>query len=340
MRPLCPSHPPARVLITGGAGFIGSALARELVERGDDVLAVDDLSCGRPERLPAGARLRLADVERPGALAAALRDEGPFDALVHLAARVGVRAVLRDPEGCRRSNLAGARELVGAVAALPAGRRPRVLAASSSEVYRDRRAPLREGDPLRSETGAGRWAYAGSKLSAERLFDEARRLWSPPRAPLHLRFFNVVGPGQDSDSGMVLPTFVEHALAGAPIPVHGDGRQVRTFAHVDEVARVLAELLARDVPGGALNVGGRARASVLELARAVERASGSRAGLAFVDPRLRCGARFEEVPFREPCLERLAGLGIAPPAMGLDAIVRDALARHEVARSACASPAS
>lgn len=344
-----------RVLVTGGAGFVGAALARELVGRGAEVLCVDDLSAGRVERLtdhPA-LRFQLADVAREGALAAILAGEAPFDALVHLAARVGVRAVLRDPEGARRVNEDSARELARAVLDLDAERRPRVFAASSSEVYADAHRPLRESDPLRTSEARGRWAYAASKLAGERLLDAAFEREAPERRPVHLRFFNVVGPGQDSGGGMVLPTFVEHARASRPLPVHGDGSAVRTFAHVDEVARALARLvLDVDAPAGALNVGGSARASVMELAQCVLRNAGGAAGIRRVDPRAHAGAGFEEVAWREPDLARLAALGIEPPSMRLEAIVADVLARHpalaetprderaEAGRPVCASPAS
>jgi nucleoside-diphosphate-sugar epimerase len=195
---------------------------------------------------------------------------------------------------------------------------------------------LREDDALRSEEDGGRWAYAAAKVACERMIDAAGM------GSVHLRFFNVVGPGQDSAGGMVLPTFVEHALAGLPIPVHGDGRSVRTFAHVDEVARTLCELVERDVPGGALNVGGRARASVMELAECVLALSGSRAGIVRVDPRRVVGPAFEDVAWREPDLSRLSGLGVYVPSLSLEAIVADTLERHERMRrrGACVSRAS
>jgi len=354
------------VLVTGAAGFIGAWVARRLARAGRRLVLVDDLSAGRPERLDwalAGAPPRartahefvLADVTRPGVLAEILERAGEVEAVLHLAARVGVRRVLCDPEACRRENLAGVRELVAACAALPERARPRVYAASTSEVYAEKAGPLREGDPLREACGArspsntGRWAYAASKLAGERALDAAD-LWPAGKGPVHLRFFNITGPGQDADAGMVLPTFVEHALAGEPIPVHGDGRQVRTFAHVDEVARALVCMLARgDVPAGAVNLGGRARTSIdglaREVARGVQELAGPCVPIVRVDPRRHVGASFEEVRSREPALERAAALGLPLPRLGLRAIVRDTLAAARettlgTRRTACASPAS
>jgi UDP-glucose 4-epimerase len=346
-----PARPP-RALVTGAAGFIGAALCHELLGAGWSVLGLDDFSSGWRARLPESADFELleGDVSEPGLLTRVL-SEGDVEFVVHLAARVGVRSVLRDPEGCRASNLRGVEELISAIAALPAQRRPRLLAASSSEVYRESDRLLAEDALTRPTDGAGRWAYAGSKLRGEELLDAAQ-LWPEEAGAVHLRFFNVVGPGQDSDSGMVLPTFVECALEGRDLPVHGDGAQVRTFAHVDEVARVLRQLVElRRLPGGPLNIGGSARTSIAELAQLVRTEARSAGVVRSTDPRDRCGANFEEVLHREPSLARLESLGVELPSLSLEEIVRDSLARHAQLRffgrqtqltssSTCASPAS
>lgn len=345
-----PTDSHRRLLLTGAAGLVGSSLAARCLEAGWEVLGVDDLSGGWRERLPEHPRLDLVvdDAARPGLLADLIRRWRPAH-LVHLAARVGVRAVLADPEGCRAVNLRLSYAVGEAVAASPAGATPRVWAASSSEVYADSPEPLAEDAALRPTTGAGRWAYAASKRLGEECLDAALA-GLPGASPVHLRFFNVVGPGQDAESGMVLPTFVERALAGQPLPVHGSGEQLRTYAHVDEVARTLLELLERqEAPAGALNLGGQARATVLELAHCVQRLAPTAPALESIDPRLELGERFEEVPAREPDLGRLARLGVSLPSADLEAIVADALARHpDLARpasctsspAACASPAS
>ena len=331
---------PQTVLVTGAAGFIGSALVRELLRRGHTVRALDDLSAGSSARLPASVELSRGDVVAPGVLSGLLED-GACTALVHLAARVGVRSVLADSDGCARANEAGVERLVGAVAALPAARRPRVFFASSSEVYAARPGLLAEGHALREET-QGRWAYSASKIAGERALAAAAPLWPAAQAPVCWRFFNVVGPGQSARSGMVLPNFLECARRGEPLPVHGDGRALRTYAHVDEVARTLADLVAhRALEGGSLNIGGRARASVRELAECVLRRSGSRAGIAATDPRARQGAAFEEVEERAPDLARLASLGVFLPCASLDEIVADSWRRHFGEEAApCASLAS
>jgi len=164
---------------------------------------------------------------------------------------------------------------------------------------------------------------------------------------VHLRFFNVVGPGQDAARGFVLPRFVEAARARLPLQIYGDGRSLRTYAHVDEVAATLAGLASHPtVPEGPLNVGGRARASVLDLADAVAASSPVPVELELVDPTDELGERFEEVRARMPRLERLASLGCGVPSMSLREIVADTMARHAAlpasgeGRAACASRAS
>jgi len=333
-----------RVLVSGGAGFIGAELVRSLQEQGVECTLIDDLSAGSGPRL---ARLGAAgspprcyrlDVSEPGVWQTVLEQAGPFDAIVHLAGRVGVRRVLSDPEACRASNVAGVRELVAALEKIAPAQRPRVFAASSSEVYADRVGPLRELSPLRPEDGGGRWAYAASKRTAETVLDAARGLWPAGAGPVHLRFFNVIGPGQDARTGMVMPTFVEHALRGEPLPVHGRGDQVRTFGHVDDVASSLATIVRRgQFPAGALNLGGRTRTSILALARAViarldharSWGSGVESGrVSFVDPCDRISGSFEEVLTREPDLQRAVELGISIPERSIAELVDDCLARH------------
>lgn len=313
--------------------MIGRAAATELARAGARCLALD-------RRAAPGVRIaELGDAEVWQRELAAF---GRVDAILLLAGVVGVTRVLEDPERVRAGNAAPVEALIAALRATPVGERPRVFFASSSEVYLPARRPLREDDPVREPTEGGRWAYAAAKVAAERRLATALE-WPRGREPVLLRFFNVVGPGQESGQGMVLPTFVERARAGLPIRVHGDGRQVRTLAHVDEVARVLRELLAhRDLPGGPLNVGGAARASVLDLAQLVAALApvASPVKIEHVDPRVAVHKGFEDVAWREPDLTRLRALGIDPPARDLESIVRDVWRRHPSGEPGCASPAS
>ncbi|MDA1263649.1 MAG: NAD-dependent epimerase/dehydratase family protein [Planctomycetota bacterium] len=337
MQDLSPSKPLTgrRVLVTGGAGFIGASTTRALLARGAEVVVADDFSVGSQERLPTGdpgLTVLPVDVAAPGAMAGLLGEFGALHAVVHLAARVGVARVLSDPEGCWREHVAMGRELLTALQACAPAQRPRLLAASTSEVYADGAGALDEEAPVRSLAGRGRWAYAASKLAVERLLDASAHLWPTGEGPVHLRFFNVVGPGQDMDGGMVLPRFVQQALAGEPLTVHGDGRQTRTFAHVDDVAADLTELVARGhVPAGPLNLGGAASCTIEELAHAVVRHAGSDSSVSLVDPTKHVSPRFEAVRLRRPNLSRAQALGLGLRARSLDEIVEATLAAARAA---------
>jgi nucleoside-diphosphate-sugar epimerase len=330
---------PRTVLVTGGIGFVGASVVRALLAEGARVVVLDDRSGGARLALPDDQRVSLVvgDVRERALLTELLRAEPRVLALVHLAARVGVRTVLADPDGAAAANLDGVHSVLEAVAALAPDRRPRVLAASSSEVYADSATPLHEGSSLRVQH-AGRWAYAAAKLAGERALDAHTSLWRVGDAPVHMRFFNVVGPGQDAASGMVLPRFVEAAQRASAVEVHGDGAQVRTFAHVDDVARDVAALALRQtVPfhGGVLNLGGSARASVLELAELVAARAPlhglRRPSIVQVDPKRAVAPSFADVRHRVPDLSRAHGLGLAQRARSLAAIVDDMFARHHVA---------
>ena len=329
------------VVITGGAGFIGAALGRALVGAGREVMALDDLSAGSAARLyDSGVELVVGDAADRRDVRDLLRRERPVETWVHLAGRVGVGLVLGDPDGCLEDGRAAHETLLAVLARLPVERRPRVFSASSSEVYCDNGLPVGEDAPLRTEA-AGRWAYAAAKLAGEDMLDLEAFLWPAERAPVHLRFFNVVGPGQDSRWGMVLPTFVECALAGAALPVHGSGDDVRVFAHVDSVARTLAVLCEHpSLPGGPLNIGSgsaNARCTVAELAQTVAehhaQQRGQRPAIVHSDPCSVWGPSFKAVHHREPDLTRLSALGVPVPADDLDFIVADTLARHGALRA-------
>ena len=349
------------ILITGAAGFIGASVSRALAHAGLSVVGLDDLSAGRERRLSPLDDLPFEFVRGD------VRDERLLDdllsthqpsAILHLAGRVGVRRVLADPVACESENLAGARALGASLirAAARDGLAPRLVAASTSEVYADSAAPLSESSRLRGSRAEGRWRYAASKRLAELTLDDAAAASKAP-APIHLRFFNVVGPGQDAAAGMVLPRFVEAAMAGRPLEVYGTGRQVRTFAHVDAVSADVAALVA---PGhcapdvrsaasirsfrGPLNVGGAARTTIAALARHVAREveleTGSTSVIVTRDPRVVVSRNFEEVNCRFPDLARMRGLGLGSAPWDLVSLVRDTVRKHEMDLELCASRAS
>ncbi|MEZ5977045.1 MAG: NAD-dependent epimerase/dehydratase family protein [Planctomycetota bacterium] len=322
------------VLVTGGAGFVGATLVRELVRRGARVRVLDDLSCGRLERIAPEVRsgaiefLRGSVLDR-GDLASAVRD---VSAIVHLAAIVGVERVVRDPERALLENVAGVRAVLGEALRIGA---PLVFA-SSSEVYGpgDGRAMREDDEPLRGAGDSSRWSYAVAKLAGERMIAAAAR--SGAVRGISLRFFNTTGPEQTPDSGMVLPRFCADAVERGTITVHGDGSQVRSFSHVADVAAAVADLLQRvdaTFDGRVFNVGSGRAVSVLELAHLVAARTG--ASVRTVPHADAFGPDFEDVRHRVPDLAALRdAIGQRRP-VPLELVVDEALV---AARQRASSP--
>ncbi len=261
-------RPPRHVLVTGGAGFIGSHVTESLLARGDRVTILDDLSTGRLANiahLEANTDLRIVidTVTNEGVLDLLVAG---CDVVVHLAAAVGVDLIVRDPVRVIECNILGTR------AVLAAARRYRrkVLFASSSEIYgKNGASPMgEEDDRLLGPTTRSRWCYSTSKAVGEYLALAYHRQAGLP--VVIMRFFNTVGPRQSGLYGMVVPRFVEQALAGRPLTVYGDGRQSRCFCDVtDTVAAVLALADSPDAVGSVFNVGSTDEITVLDLARRV-----------------------------------------------------------------------
>ena len=292
-----------RILVTGGAGFIGSHLAETLVSRGDDVVVLDDFSTGSIENLAACAsrvRIETASVTDRRVVERLMRSG--FDRVAHLAATVGVERVATHPDLTRDVIVEGTRRVLSAAHAL----RIPTLSVSSSEVYGfEPSIPVREEDVLESVDGdAPRLSYVHAKLAADRF---GRDLHRDGSRVLTIRPFNVIGPRQSGDGGAVLPRFVEQALRGDALLVHGDGRQRRTFLDVRDLSRWLADLLSMGRwPDAAINIGGTVECSIEELARRVVSRVGARSSVRHVEPpALRGGV---EILRRVPDLTRLRRL--------------------------------
>jgi len=296
-----------KVLVTGGAGFIGAHLVERLLARGDEVLVLDDLSTGRASNL-AAVRLdpRLEFVSGSvldEALVTRLveRVEGVF----HLAARVGVRLVLEQPSATIEVNVLGTRHVLAAAAR----RGTRVLFASSSEVYgQNERPPFAEDEPLLlGATREPRWSYACSKAMGEWLALARAR---EDRLPVVIvRFFNVVGPRQRGEHGMVLPRFLASARARQPLEVYGDGLQTRCFLAVeDAVERVLALWDEPRALGQVVNVGSARERTIEELARLVVATCGEELPIVHMPYREAYGMEMSDFRRRVPDLTRLEGL--------------------------------
>jgi nucleoside-diphosphate-sugar epimerase len=288
-----------KYLVTGGAGFIGSHVADALAARGHDVLIVDDLSTGRRENIEHLLATDQADLMVGSVLDHELVESAmeAADACFHLAAAVGVRLVVEQTLDSIRSNALGCDTVMTTAARLG---RP-LLFSSSSEVYgRGGGRPLQEHAPrtLGYRMHARR-AYASSKMYGEALAQSCVREFGSEMVVA--RLFNVVGPRQTGTYGMVLPRFVEQALAGAELTVFGDGRQSRCFLHVrDAVGALLGLLENESTTGGVYNVGSTDPFHIIDLAKLVIEQTGSTSGVRYVPFDVAYEEGFEDLDHRVP----------------------------------------
>lgn len=313
--------PGAHILVTGGAGFIGSHLVERLLAEGCRVTVIDDFSTGRPENLAAvrtDPRLRVVEA-RVSACAGLDRLAGEADAIYHLAAAVGVELVVRSPIRTIRTNLDETEALLEAAA----GGGVPVLLASTSEVYgKSQNAEFREEDDLLiGPPHLGRWSYACSKLMDEFLaLAYARERGLPV---IVARIFNTVGPRQTGQYGMVLPRFIAAARTGRPLRVYGDGTQTRCFCYVADTVEALGRLMRCPAARGEVfNVGSTEEVSILELARRVIAALGSSSPIELLPYDVAYAPGFEDMRRRRPAVDKLERFTGFRPATPLDEIIR------------------
>ncbi len=324
------THETRRVLVTGGAGFIGSHLVRRLLEEGRDVVVIDDLSTGRAANLAGLPADRVRMLE--GTVSRRLSDLDPatVDRVYHLAAAVGVRLVVDRPIETIETNVLE----TSAVLRFAGEAGAPMFLASTSEIYgKSERVPFsEEDDVVYGPTTLHRWSYACSKAIDEYL----ALAWHRERGlPVVVgRFFNTVGPGQVGRWGMVLPRFVAAALAGRPIEVHGDGRQTRCFCDVRDVVRVVTRLMEDPAcHGRVFNIGHDEPVTIAELAERVRRRLGSDSPLVRVPYEEAFGPGFEDLRARVPDLTRIREATGWRPEVDLDRTI-DAIADHQRATAA------
>jgi len=312
---------PLRVLITGGAGFIGSHLTDAYLERGDEVYIIDDLSTGsigNIQHVKNHPRFHYTiESVHNQPVTAELVDQ--CDVIFHLAAAVGVKLIVESPVRTIETNVRGTE----VVLSLANKKKKKVLLASTSEVYGlSADVPFREdGNLVMGATTKGRWSYACSKAIDEFL---ALAYWREKKLPtIVVRLFNTVGPRQTGQYGMVIPTFVKQALAGRPITVYGDGKQSRCFGYVGDVVDALVKLMDNDdAVGQVFNIGSNTEISIIELAERVKEITRSDSEIVFVPYDEAYEEGFEDMPRRVPNISKISDLVGFHPNMSLDGILQ------------------
>lgn len=318
-----------KVLITGGAGFIGSHLAERLLSRGDEVHLLDDLSTGSIENIvliKSHPNLTYhIDTIRNYRLTAEVVDM--CDIVYHLAAAVGVRLIVESPVSTIETNIRG----TDIVLSLAAKKRKRVVITSTSEVYGKRnKVPFSEDDDLvMGPTNKGRWSYACSKAIDEFL---AIAYWKEKRVPtVIVRLFNTVGPRQTGRYGMVIPNFVQQALMGQDITVYGDGAQTRCFTHVSDVVEALIAVAEHpQAVGEVYNIGSDHEISMLDLAERIKYMTESASNIVFVPYDEAYEAGFEDMMRRVPDISKIRALIGYQPKVDLDSMLASIIDYHRV----------
>lgn len=322
-----------RVLVTGGAGFIGSHLVDALLGRGDEVCALDDLSTGRQSNIASFAtnpRFRFVHgscLDRDLVLALVER----ADRIYHLAASVGVRLVVSHPLHSILNNIRGAETILEA--AHGSGGKP-VILFSSSEVYgKGDGLPLRESDDtIIGPSTITRWGYAAGKLVDEFLAIAYHREHGLP--VIVVRCFNTCGPRQLPDYGMVVPRFIEQAVSGEPITVYGDGSQTRCFSYVGDVVRGVLLLSGAPQPyGEVFNIGTDEEVTILELAWRVKQVSGSPSRIDLVPYDQAYPRGFQDLARRVPDLTKIQEHVGYRAEVGLDTLLARTIEHFKTART-------
>ncbi len=313
-----------RVLITGGAGFIGSHLAEAYLKNGDEVYIIDDLSTGSLDNIahlkevPGYQKRLFVHIDTILNREILMELVGTCDVVHHLAAAVGVRYILDHPMESITVNFKGTE----IVLELCNKFKKRVLIASTSEVYgKHTHAPLVETDNIiYGPSSKFRWSYAASKLMDE--FMALAYFRTTGLAVTLVRLFNTVGPRQTGTYGMVIPTFVSQALKNEPLTVYGDGSQTRTFTDVKDVVWALMKLIENEGAfGQVFNIGGIEEISMLDLAKRIIAATGSTSEIKLIPYDEAFGKDFEDMQRRVPGVQKIYELIGFDPQTALDAIL-------------------
>ena len=313
-----------RVLITGGAGFIGSHLAEEYLKKGDEVYIIDDLSTGTLNNIK---HLQENEVFKDRffihidtilSTSPLLELTGTCDVVFHLAAAVGVRYILENPMESIKINIQGTENVLKTCAKF----KKNLLITSSSEVYgKHLHAPLLETDNIiYGPSSKFRWSYAASKLMDE--FSALAYFRTVGLKTIIARLFNTVGPRQTGAYGMVIPRFIQQALDNEPITVYGSGTQSRTFTYVKDVVQALMALMENGAaPGEVFNIGGTEEITILDLAKKIIEKTGSQSSIKMISYEEAFEKDFEDMMRRVPGIEKIKELIGFEPKTDLDTIL-------------------
>jgi UDP-glucose 4-epimerase len=322
-----------KILITGGAGFIGSHLADKLIAQGHEITVIDDLSTGRYSNVEhledtPNFRLIIDTVLNEKLMEDLIRDT---DRVYHMASAVGVRLIMERPVKTIETIFRGTDVVLGFCSRY----RKRVLIPSTSEVYgKGASIPFKEDDDLLTgATDKHRWAYACAKTLDEFL---ALAHWKETRLPVAVvRLFNTVGPRQTGQYGMVVPRFVHAAMKNEPITVHGDGMQARCFGHVSDVVEGLVKLLETPACfGQVINLGNDSETTIKQLAEKAIDMTGSKSEIQFIPYEEAYGEGFEDMRRRVPSLEKAKQLIGYQPTRSLENIINDVANEYRKASAA------
>jgi UDP-glucose 4-epimerase len=309
-----------KVLITGGAGFIGSYLAEKLLKRGDKVCVIDDLSTGNKENISYLEKNEgftfVEDTILNELTMKKLIDN--CDIIYHLAAAVGVKYIIDNPLKSIEINVRGT-EIVLELANL---NKKKVLIASTSEVYGKNPSPVfpENADSILGSTKISRWSYACTKALDE--FLALAYFQKEKLSVIIVRLFNTVGPRQTGRYGMVIPNFVSQALSGLPITVYGDGKQTRSFTYVTDVVNGIIDLTNHErALGDVFNIGNPTGITIEELAKKVKDLTESKSEIVYIPYNQAYREGFEDMRYRVPDVTKIHNLIGYNPKIGLDEIL-------------------
>ena len=314
-----------RVLVTGGAGYIGSHLVDALIKRGDDVLVVDNLSTGKIENLRHLLAHPAFHFINDSILNESLLERfiPSMDLIFHLAAAVGVRNILQDPLAAINTNVRGTEVVLG----LAFKYWKRLVLASTSEIYgKATQVPFREDDDrVLGATAVPRWSYSMSKAIDEHF----AFAYATKGLPVSIvRYFNSYGPRLDERGyGSVVANFIRQALRGEPITAHGDGKQTRCFTYIeDTLAGTLLAGQAKEALGEAFNIGSTTETAILDLAQTIKRLTRSKSPVQFVPYEAYYGGGFEDTRRRVPSVDKAKRLLGFTPRVTLETGLRKTIA--------------